>query len=353
MTDARSRSVDLDVVRAIALIGVCVMNYHGYLNRTTAGEATDAVGRFFDPWSGPLSTRFAATFVTAAGMGVVLLAGRSPGAVSTVRWVLVRRGVLLLAGGFVLDWVWPGTILFFYGGYFVVAAVLFALPTRQVVAVGVLAALAAAALQAWAIDHPLRWLLTGDAEQHHSPRELLFDLFVRGTHPLLPWLAFVCLGMVLQRHMPSRPDRRVLVAFAGVIAVLVGYGLEAVLPVDAALRSTDPFSRSLPYVLTAGGTATVAVVAIGAIARATSQARLTRWLAVAGRSTLTLYVLHVFAFHLLVDGLDIVHFESGLGTALTMAVGFWVVAVAAAVAWQRVAPIGPLEWLYRRFSDAR
>ena len=63
-----------------------------------------------------------------------------PGAVRRVRWTLVRRGVLLYLFGYVFNWVWPGTILFYYGAFFVVGAVLFALRDRWVLAIGAAAA---------------------------------------------------------------------------------------------------------------------------------------------------------------------------------------------------------------------
>ena len=70
------RLVGPDVARAVALIGVVVMNFHGYLllRRDTRGD--DAIGDVFDPWTGPLSTRFAATFVLVAGVGVTLFTRR-------------------------------------------------------------------------------------------------------------------------------------------------------------------------------------------------------------------------------------------------------------------------------------
>ena len=71
---ARTRYVGPDVVRALALIGVVVMNYHGYLILLGGrNDHSTMWGRFFDPWTGPLSTRFAATFVLVAGVGVTLL----------------------------------------------------------------------------------------------------------------------------------------------------------------------------------------------------------------------------------------------------------------------------------------
>ena len=70
-TPARDRLIGLDVTRGVALIGVCVMNYHGYLNSGAAQLDRSTLGKFFNPWTGPLSTRFAAVYVAVAGIGVV------------------------------------------------------------------------------------------------------------------------------------------------------------------------------------------------------------------------------------------------------------------------------------------
>ena len=362
LTPSRSRTdrvIDLDVVRAIALIGVCVMNYHGYLILRGGQPGDGFLDDLFDPWTGPLSTRFAATFVTVAGMGVALmsrraLTSRDPKAVSDVRWTLIRRGVLLFAFGFVLDWIWPGTILFFYGAYFLVGAAIFTLRSRWIAAIGVAAAVGAAALQWWGFEraadgHSVDWLFGATAESNLSPRDLLLDALVRGTHPLLPWLVFLCMGIVLGRAMPFGSIMRVQLAFFGVMCVGTAYVLERTLPWDAALRSTHPFDRGILYSLATVGTSLVAVTLIGAIAEATAGSRVTQALAVTGRTTLSLYVLHVLVFNLVVDWLDWVQ-PGGLTTSLTLALGFWVVAIVLANLWHRSHELGPLEWVYRRFS---
>ena len=61
----RERLVGPDVTRGVALIGVVIMNYHGYLNgcSAVAGPTSSLAQSMFDPWTGVLSTRFAATFV--------------------------------------------------------------------------------------------------------------------------------------------------------------------------------------------------------------------------------------------------------------------------------------------------
>ena len=71
-------------------------------------------------------------------MGITLLTNRGRLSGDRVRrsadrWTLIRRGVLLYAFGFVFEWVWSGTILFFYGAFFVAGAVLFTLRTRWLI----------------------------------------------------------------------------------------------------------------------------------------------------------------------------------------------------------------------------
>jgi uncharacterized membrane protein YeiB len=362
-TPTTNRVIDLDVTRAIALIGVAMMNYHGYLILRGGEIGDSAVNRFFDPWAGPLSTRFAATFVLVAGMGITLLTnrGRLTGdraRRSADRWTLIRRGFLLYCFGFFFDWVWSGTILFFYGAFFIIGALIFQLKTRWLVLIGAVAALSAAAIQWWAVDakHDTRWLFVDwyTAGPYRSPRRLLFDTFVNGTHPVLPWLAFLCAGMVIGRYLPLTKELlRVLIA--GGVLLVAGTYLARHQFNDSVLRSrmfaTDPGSRSLNYTLSALGSSIAAFCVIGWIANATRSSRVTRALAAAGRMTLTLYVLHALVFNLVVTRWELIR-PAGLDVALVFAAGFWVVAIVLAALWQERFGTGPVEWIYRKFGGS-
>ena len=358
--DTKPRQIELDVLRGLALIGVCVLNYHGYLlQRGNERPTDDLFGRIFDPWEGPLATRFAAVFVTVAGMGITLLtaravASRNAERISAARWTLIRRGVVLYAFGFFLDWIWNGTILLFYGAFFLAGAALFTLGTRWIATVGATAALAAAGVRWWALQrqttgHRVSWLLDEPVIDPHSPRDQLIATFLRGTHPLLPWLAFLCLGIILGRLLPFTPMARYQMAMIGFAATAVGYLVEAGLPVHPILRSTDPFDRGLLYVTTAIGTTLMVISVIGWLAERTRATAATQVLADTGRTTLTLYVGHVLVFDLVVDWLGWVE-PGGLGTALTLALVYWVLAVAVSVEIHRRFRTGPLEWAYRKFS---
>jgi uncharacterized protein len=357
------RVIDLDVARAVALIGVAAMNYHGYLINLGGPIGESTINRFFNPWMGPLSTRFAATFVLVAGMGITLMTnrGRLSGdrlRRSADRWTLIRRGFLLYCFGFFFEWLWSGTILFFYGAYFIVGAVLFLLRTRWLILIGALAAISAAALQWWAFetDHDTQWLFGGwyGATPYRSPRRLVFDTFINGTHPLLPWLAFLCAGMVIGRYLPLSAKLRQVLAALGVLMVTGTYlanHLFANTPLRAQLLATDPFSRSLNYTTCAVGSSIAAFCVIGWIAERTRTSLVTRALAAAGRTTLTLYVLHALVFNAVVIRWHLIR-PTGLDVALGFAAGFWLVAIVLAAWWQRRFGIGPAEWFYRRFGGS-
>ena len=336
-----------DVVRGLAMLGVVVMNYHGYLiHRGAARDGSPAaLYDLFDPWVGPLATRFAATFVLTAGVGVTLLTrSRRPG----TSWRLVRRGLLLWAVGLAFDELWSGTILVYYGAMFVVAAGLWRLPSIAVAAVGVGSAVAGFALRWYVLERELdglttTWLTDPDT----TPHGLVIDVFVNGTHPLFPWLAFLCAGIVLGRLFDKPWWRDGAVALGVLllsVATMVAVGATG--PRRGVLLASDPYSRSLVYTASALGTALVAFAVISALADRFVSSPVVQLLRRSGQLSLTIYVLHALVFKLLVDWSDVVD-PDGIALALGLAVAYWLVALVAAAAYQRRFGRGPAEQIYR------
>ena len=361
-TEAPSESVERlpgpDVVRAIALIGVVVMNYHGYLVFRGDGRIPDStvLERFFNPFTGPLSTRFAATFVLTAGVGITLLTRRVVAAgdrseIAEMRWRLVRRGLFLYVLGKLLDVIWPGTIIVYYGAMFAVAALLFTLATRWIVSIGIAAVLAGWGINTWAFwqvedGESVLWLYQPGLA---SIRRHALDVMVNGTHPLFPWLAFLCAGMIVGRYL-DRPEWRLWCGSIGLVlfAVATLVSNQADTQFTDQLLSRHPFDRGLVYVASALGTSLLAFAAISwAADRAQgAAAALIEPLRRAGQMTLTLYIAHILVFNVVVDWFDLVQ-PNGLFTALTFALAFWMVAIAAGALWHRRFGRGPAERVYR------
>jgi uncharacterized protein len=353
--DLSSRRPGPDVVRAVAMAGVVMMNFHGYLIIRGARRDGGALYDLFDPWTGPLSTRFAATFVLTAGVGVTLMTRSSldePGRTADMRWRLVRRGLLLYSGGLLFDFVWSGTILPFYGAMFVLAALMFTLRIRWLVLIGVAAAAAGWSIRWWLFERELdgestAWLTDPGPR---SPRGLLCDVFVNGTHPLFPWLAFFCAGIVLGRLLTYHWWRPA--------AIGVGFGLYSLATIASTAGSTDrslvllsddPFDRGLVYVASALGTALIAFGAIAWVADRFVATPAIDVLRRAGQMSLTIYLGHALLFNLVVDWLDLLE-PSGIGTALAATAVYWGTATTLAVTYQRRHGRGPAETIYRKLT---
>ncbi|WP_445256807.1 DUF418 domain-containing protein [Nocardioides aurantiacus] len=350
----RERLVGPDVVRAVALLGIVVLNYYGYLMAAGAPREPGLLGALFDPHLGPMATPFAATFVLVAGVGASLMTRSLTGpALRRSRSVLLRRGLALFAVGWVVDLAWEGTILPYFGAMFASAAVLVSLSWRGVVAVGGAAALAATALAWWMLElrtegRSVDW----SDPPHWSPQGLLLDTVVNGPHPLLPWLAFFCAGIVLGRVL-GHPGWRLRAVGLGMVllggaALVAQVGSSGSLPVQV-LTSTAPPTRSLVYTASTLGASLVAYAAVTWLAERAPRSFPVDVLRHAGTMSLTIYLAHIAVFRLLVDGLGVVPL-TGLVPALVLSAGFWVVAVLAAWWWHRRFGIGPAEAAYRRIG---
>jgi uncharacterized membrane protein YeiB len=340
-------------VRGVALIGVVVMNYHGYLILAGGSRGDGVIDRFFDPWRGPLATRFAATFVLVAGVGVTLMTRNAlgdRGRIASMRWRLARRGVLLYAVGILLDTEWPGTIIPYYGVMFVLAAFLFTLRTRWLTTIGATVAVAGWLLRAWRYDmatggSDVDWLF---APEPGSLDDYVFGVVLNGTHPLVPWLAFFCAGMILGRFLRVDWWRPATVGI-GVMLFAIALALEssAETAFETVLLSPDSLDRGVVHIASALGTALIAYACLDWLAERAP--RVTDPLRRTGQMTLTLYLLHVVVFVVLVREAGLID-PAGLGVALTFAVAFWIAAIGVAVWWSKRFGMGPAEKLYRSFG---
>ena len=347
------------------------MNFHAYLNGFQSMYPTQPSvwDRLFNPLTGPLTTRFAATFVLIAGIGVSLFtqrvrASNNRADIQHARTVLLRRGTLLYFLGYFVQWIWPGTILFYYGAYFIIAAAVFAWSTKRLIALGGASIIIAAGLSWWRASQLLdgnntRWL----SPSPNSPRNLLIRTFVDYTHPVFPWIVFFIAGIMLGRHIHRLPEIRMRLMFASIILMLATHAANFLFTpssqisdrnfVLAKLLSTQPLDRGILFSLGTLATAVVALCLVSLVvelALGTIALRLfAKLLARAGRMTLSVYLLHVLFFNLVVHRLHWVG-ATGLDTALVLSLLFYVIALLLASGWNKHFGLGPAERVYRAFG---
>lgn len=200
---SKVRLSGIDAARGVALLGM--MAVHALLAFDADGHPTAS----FSIASG----RSAALFAVLAGVGISLTTGRARagwdrrggGAAAS----LVARALALAVIGLLLGYTDSGfatVILVYYSALFLLAIPLLFAPTRVLVVVGT-----ATALFMPVVSHLLRNGGLPVLDSHPSPASLLepgvlvVDLLLTGTYPALPWIAYLCAGLVIGRLRLSRP----------------------------------------------------------------------------------------------------------------------------------------------------
>lgn len=205
------RLLSLDALRGVAVVLMMEQHLGVWLwhvaDPTRAGVAQAPLYMAINGLGGLA----APTFITLAGVGTSLLvASRSSG----VDLVLVRRGLVLLGFGYLLNWLTPSW--FSLGSWFVLHLMGLAIVTAPLwrrLSSAVLLALEAVLLAVTvAAQH---WLRTPVLTTNEFMRDLdrpggaLRLALVEGQFPVLPWLGLFLVGMVVGRWLVAERSERV------------------------------------------------------------------------------------------------------------------------------------------------
>ena len=360
------RIVSLDVMRTIALFGIIVLNYHGYLNFSGPLSNTEPsiYERWWHPFNGVLANPFPVGFVMVAGMGVSLMTRtiNTQQAITETRWRLARRGLFLFTLGYCINWIWPGTILPYYGAFFLVASVIAYWSKQKLILLGIFSMMIAVAVESWRFAQTFNgnfttWLSPIEAD---SPRNLLIRTFIDYTHPLFPWLAFFITGILLGRNYATLKIIRFRLLIISVCAVGFSYLANAVIRsiADSSTQSdqswrkivsTRPFDRGILYVASTIGVVIAVFVVLHFLCERYENSQVIETARITGQMTLTIYLAHIFIYNTVVNKLKLVT-PTGLDTAMIMSIAVYVLAIIWANWWHNRFGQGPAERVYRRFG---
>lgn len=328
--------------------------------------------------------RASVLFFVLSGVSLSVIAAK--GSASAGSTALYRRGFLLLTGGLLLTaTIWQASILQHYGMAFLAAPLLLRLGRRG------LGLLTAAGLiggpilllfaRNWTDDllRPIegvsgRWLV-----------ETVLDITVSGIYPMVLWIGFFTLGMLIGRL--DLTDRRRLIGLGAIglaAAVVVGlaagaaserYGLPDgfdedvgkdvgafeqdfedsdefggfgdVEPDGRALLDVTGHSGGMGWTLQTGSMAVAALA--GALLLPGAATRRLRPLAWMGSMSLTAYLVHIV---LVTDVADPVLASSdwSILTRELFFAGLLVAMIAICAVFHRLLRVGPLEWLLKQFT---
>lgn len=341
----KHRMLGLDVARALAIIGMVMVHFG------PTGPEEDLASRLYGVTHG----RASILFVVLAGIGVSLLAGdRSAQRLRSTGARLAFRALLLLPMGLALQELDVNVlvILQYYALYFLVAFLLVPLGDRVVLAVAVAAMVGGpvAYIALW-LAQPAWFASRIPAAWTDGAGEIIRDLLLTGSYPVLTWIGPVLFGLWLGRQDLRSTTVRVRLLLGGAVAAGVAYGTSAVLtarygaptmaPAWDELLVAEAHSQMPLWLIGATGIATAVV---GASLLVSSWLPRGTWpLAATGQLALTVYV-----GHLLVLGVepDLLVRDTVEGAARTVA-GFTAVTIVLCAAWRAVLSRGPLEAVLR------
>ena len=370
----RTRLLGVDAARGLALFGMMAIH------------VLPAYGPDYEPtliWT-LLAGKAAALFALLAGVSLSFTTraarqerGRT---LTAARWSVAARAVMIMALGLMIAFVdMPAyIILAYYGAMFLLAIPLLGLSTRALaMAAAGFAVLAPILMTALRDSLPAPGYDPTFATVFTDPGVFLSQLLLTGTYPALPWMAYICTGLIIGRLRLDRPRVQLVMlgtgaalaagAWLGSLLLVKGpgrgvdrllesgqglttgqlestlvWGPEGYLPTSswwwltlAAPHSTTPFD-----LLHTIGVATAVLGAMLLLSRYAVKA-LTP-LSAPGRITLTLYCAHLLFLRtgLLAD-------QPYLSLFLQVAAF-----ILFAVIWQRAGRQGPLEKIIARGSGA-
>lgn len=327
----------LDAARFLAFCGMVLVNFR------IAAQVKPT-----DDWASALvdalEGRAAALFVILAGIGIGL---SSPSA-----RILLRRAAFLFVLGLINMTMFEADILHFYALYFVVGAAFLSssifglwLGACSVVVLAVLANLIFDYDQGWdwvSLTHTDLWTIPGFV------RNLLFN----GWHPVLPWAAFLLIGMAIGRSQLQTvcvQHRLIMWGFGAAVLALFPQKLTTD-PDLAAYLGTQSIPPGPFYILAGAGTACVVIGLLLKLWPRIQGLGAAMALTAPGRQSLTLYIAHIVIGMGILEEAGLLDGSLSAPQIVGYALGFCVLSSGFALLWFLRFRRGPLEALMHRVT---
>ena len=354
-----NRIVGYDLARAVALLGMLLVNFSVLLGNGSSDPT------WLDHLIEMIKGRAAATFVVLAGVGLSLLTksvylSKDRAAINAKRLILLKRSIFLLVIGLFNFAISPiSDILHFYAVYIAIGACLLTLSNRSLVVLA-LATIAARPLIMTGFDLVKNWdFNTVSNAGIDNLLGIIGHFFFNGCFPVVPWMAFVMVGMWIGRQDLSDHYLRKKIVLFGCVAVVLAEIISRVL-IHASSSVQFDLKGLLPWFEIAAGDPTplfmlsAMATALGVIGLSTILADKcgnSRWIMphiAAGQVTLSLYVAHIMVSILFLRAIEKLEMELSFlpiwGTVL-----FYTSALLFSYYWTKRFSKGPLELLMRRF----
>lgn len=357
----RERIIGIDIARALAVIGMIIVNF-----KVVLGEnGLSWVKSFANVFDG----KAAATFVVLAGVGLALmtnsaLKNKDSQKLKTVKVRIVKRALFFFIVGLSYIVIWPADILHFYGVYMLVVLLLLTSSEKNIL-ISAIALILLYPLLIGFWNYETDWDFgTLSYLDFWTFNGFFRNLFFNGFHPVIPWTAFMLFGFWFGKQ-DLKSDRFIKKAFwissiAFVLIQLLSHlsisflseGNEQTTNELTEIIGTNPMPPLPFYMFNGIAISTSIISACIIIGRRFSTNKILLALNKTGQLALTFYVAHV------IIGMGIIEVinpskmgEYSVEFSVIYALVFSLVCILFAVIWGKYKESGPLEWIMRKVTN--
>ncbi|MDF1695561.1 MAG: DUF418 domain-containing protein [Saprospiraceae bacterium] len=357
----KRRIVGIDVARALAIIGMIIVNFKVVFG--SEGSANlKSIASFFDG-------KAAAMFVVLAGVGIALMTNSAIKNTDNKKLrkassIILKRAILLFIIGLSYVWIWPADILHYYGIYMIISLLFlsrsnFSLITGTIFFIGLFPILL------FLINYETGWNFdTLEYESFWSLQGFIRNLFYNGFHPVIPWTAFMLFGIWLGRQ-DLQDDAFIKKSFwvSLLVFCLIQVVSFALLYFGSAgdtttyqelapILGTAPMPPMPLYMVNGIAAATCTIAACIYLAKKYERSFWVSIFSKTGKLALTFYVAHVILGMGCIEIVSAKEFGSfSLKFSLLYALTFSLICIIFASVWLRYKKIGPLEWIIRKLTN--
>ncbi len=357
----KKRITGIDVARALAVIGMIIVNFKVVF------------GANGSPWikslAGVFDGKAAATFVVLAGVGIALMTksaitNHDQAKIKIAKRRILNRAVFLFIIGISYIAIWPADILHFYGVYMTLLILLLTSKQRTILLSAIALIIAFPILLAfW--NYETGWNFeTLDYHGFWTFNGFMRNLFFNGFHPVIPWAAFMLFGYWFGKqdlHNDQFVKKTFWVSSMTFIAIqilsylsitVLSEGNQETAKELTEILGTHPMPPLPIYMFNGMAIALTTISACILIAKRFENNKIIDSLNKTGQLALTFYVAHVIIGMGVIEAINpnkMGHYS--IEFSVIYALGFSLICIIFAVIWRQYKKHGPLEWVMRKITD--
>ncbi len=357
----KNRIIGIDVARAFAIIGMILVNFKMIFGQQGSSWLINFTSLF--------EGKAAALFVILAGVGIAFMTNTAVKNNDKVklrqaRIKIYKRALLLFIIGLSYIVIWPADILHFYGIYMLLT-ILFLKGKTLHISLGIFGCLLLYPTLMFWIDYDTGWNFKDFSYiDFWTVNGFIRNLFYNGFHPVIPWTAFMLLGLWFGRQDLTNGKfikRTFIISlvvaigmqfFSKFLIYFLSGGNETIITELAPVLGTSPMPPLPIYLFSSSSIALCVICGCIWFAKSMRNSLIIMVLKSTGQLALTFYVAHI------IIGIGVVELltTTKLGMfsiefSVIYAIVFSILCMGFAIVWLRYKKQGPLEWILRKLTD--